>query len=103
MRVLFDPEPRGAGEIFSAEALAAFQAEYEVIAWAGEDRDRFYERWLPETDVLVSTQPMPMERLALASKLRAIFNVETNFLPNIDYEECFRRGIPVLAPGGVFG
>ena len=29
---------------------------------------------------------MPRERLDRAPKLRAIFNVETNFLPNIDYK-----------------
>jgi phosphoglycerate dehydrogenase-like enzyme len=45
---------------------------------------------------------MGADRLAMAPHLRAIFNVETNFLPNVDYEECFRRGIHVLAPGGVF-
>ena len=102
MRVLFDPEPRGVEEMFSTEALARFQADHEVVAWAGEDRDGFYAKWLPGTDVLISQQPMPVARLTLAPKLRAIFNVETNFLPNIDYEECFRRGIHVLAPGGVF-
>jgi len=28
--------------------------------------------------------------------------VEGNFLPNIDYEECFRRGIHVLCVAPVF-
>ncbi|MGL4235066.1 hydroxyacid dehydrogenase [Tabrizicola sp.] len=102
MRVLYDPEPRGTDEIFSAEALATFRSAYEVIAWQGEDRDSFYARHLPETDILISQQPMGRDRLDLAPNLRAIFNVETNFLPNIDYEECFRRGIHVLAPGAVF-
>jgi phosphoglycerate dehydrogenase-like enzyme len=45
---------------------------------------------------------MPRDRLDASPALRAIFNVETNFLPNIDYEECFRRGIHVLAPAAVF-
>jgi phosphoglycerate dehydrogenase-like enzyme len=34
--------------------------------------------------------------------LRAIINVETNFLQNIDYDACFERGIHVLAPGSAF-
>lgn len=102
MRVLFDPEPRGAEEIFSAEARARLHADYDVVEWQGEDRDSFYARWLPETDLLISQQPLPLERLVLAPKLRAIFNVETNFLPNVDYEACFQRGIHVLAPGAVF-
>ncbi|MDP3194098.1 hydroxyacid dehydrogenase [Tabrizicola sp.] len=102
MRVLYDPDPRSTGDIFSAHELAAFTSRYQVTEWQGQDRDAFYAEHLPGTDILISQQPMGADRLALAPNLRAIFNVETNFLPNIDYEECFRRGIPVLAPGGVF-
>ena len=102
MRVLYDPDPRTTDDIFSPDALAAFRSRYEVTEWLGQDRDAFYAEHLPGTEILVSQQAMGADRLTLAPKLRAIFNVETNFLPNIDYEECFRRGIPVLAPGGVF-
>lgn len=102
MRVLYDPEPRTTCDIFSADDLAAFKSRYQVTEWQGQDRDTFYAQHLPGTEILISQQPMGADRLALAPNLRAIFNVETNFLPNIDYEECFRRGIPVLAPGGVF-
>lgn len=101
LTVLFDPDPRGA-EIFTPEASEAFRSGYRVIGYDGGDRDAFYARHLPDTDILISQQPMDAARLALAPRLRAIFNVETNFLPNIDYDECFRRGIHVLAPGGVF-
>ncbi len=101
MRVLFDPDPRGE-EIFTPEAAARFRADHRVTEYTGGDRDAFYSRHLRDTDILVSQQPMPRDRLDAAPHLRAIFNVETNFLPNIDYDECFRRGIHVLAPGGVF-
>ena len=102
MRVLYDPEPRATDEIFSPEALAALRDGYQVTEWQGQDREAFYTAELPRTEILISQQPMGADRLALAPKLRAIFNVETNFLPNIDYDECFRRGIHVLAPGAVF-
>lgn len=102
MKILFDPAPRTEQDIFSEEDRAAFRKGYDVVAYEGGDRDDFYRRWLPECDVLVSQQPMDRARLALAPHLRAIFNVETNFLPNIDYEACFSRGIHVLAPSGVF-
>lgn len=102
MRVLYDPEPRATDEIFSPEDLASFRTEHDVVEWKGEDRVEFYARHLPETEILMSQQPMGVDRLALAPRLRAIFNVETNFLPNIDYEECFRRGIHVLTPAAVF-
>ncbi|MGV8988059.1 MAG: hydroxyacid dehydrogenase [Cypionkella sp.] len=102
MRVLYDPEPRSTEEIFSPADLSALRAANTVIEWQGEDRNAFYARHLPQTEILISQQTMEAERLALAPNLRAIFNVETNFLPNVDYEECFRRGIHVLAPGAVF-
>lgn len=102
MRVLYDPEPRSTDEIFSPEELAAFRSGHHVTEWQGEDRTAFYARHLPDTEILMSQQPMDSERLAMAPRLRAIFNVETNFLPNIDYEECFRRGIHVLTPAAVF-
>lgn len=102
MRVLYDPTPRETDQIFSPENLALFRSRYQVIEWQGEDRDAFYGRHLPTTDILISQQPMGRDRLDLAANLRAIINVETNFLPNIDYEECFRRSTYVLTPGAVF-
>jgi phosphoglycerate dehydrogenase-like enzyme len=101
MRVLFDPDPRGE-EIFTPEAARRFRDTHDVVEFSGGDRDAFYARHLPDADILVSQQPMDHGRLDMAPRLRAIINVETNFLPNIDYDECFRRGIHVLAPGGVF-
>ncbi len=102
MRALYDPTPRETDHIFSAENLALFRSRYQVTEWQGEDRDTFYAQHLPTTDILISQQPMGRDRLDMAVKLRVIINVETNFLPNIDYEECFRRGIHVLTPGAVF-
>lgn len=102
MRVLYDPEPRSTDEIFSPEDLALLRSAHEVISWQGQNRDDFYTLHLPWAEIVISQQAMGADRLALAPDLRAIFNVETNFLPNIDYEECFRRGIHVLAPGAVF-
>lgn len=102
MRILFDPEPRTAADIFSAEDQARFFATYNVVAWNGEDRDEFYRTHLPETEVLISQQRMERDRLDLAPRLRAIVNVETNFYPNVDYEACFQRGIHVIAPSSVF-
>jgi phosphoglycerate dehydrogenase-like enzyme len=88
--------------MFAPEMFARLQREHEVIAWNGEDRQEFYARHLPQAEVLVSQQGMDRTALDLAPGLRVIFNVETNFLPNIDYETSFARGIHVLAPSAVF-
>lgn len=102
MKVIFDPEPRTAGEMFSAADYETFRRDHVVAAYEGGDRGAFYDAHLPDCEILMSQQPMDRARLDKAPRLKAIFNVETNFLPNIDYDTCFSRGIHVLAPSGVF-
>lgn len=102
MKIIFDPAPRTSEEMFDRQDYAAFVEVHDVAVFDGGDRNAFYDLHLPDCEILMSQQPMDSARLAKAPKLRAIFNVETNFLPNIDYETCFQRGIHVLAPSGVF-
>jgi phosphoglycerate dehydrogenase-like enzyme len=63
--------------------------------------DRF-ESYLPDMALLIGQSDVPKSCLDRAPKLRAIINVETNFLQNVDYDACFERGIHVLAPGSAF-
>lgn len=102
MRIILDPEPRTAEDIFSEADYQELTRRHDVIVYSGEDRDVFYTRHLPDCEILLGQADMGPDRLAMASKLKAIINVETNFLPNVDYETCFQRGIHVLAPSGVF-
>lgn len=102
MRILYDPAPRRTDDIFSEADKARFFSDYDVVEVDPADRDAVYAWHLPETDVLISQQSMDRQRLESAPKLRAIFNVETNFLPNIDYANCFERGIHVLTPASIF-
>jgi len=102
MRILFDPEPRAAQDIFTPADQERFLKSYDVVVWQGEDREAFYRQHLPDAEVVISQQPMEKARLDLAPKLRCIVNVETNFLPNVDYEACFQRGVHVIAPSSVF-
>ena len=60
------------------------------------------DRHLPETVLLLGQTDMPRERIERAPRLKAIFNVETNFLPNIDYVACRDHGVWVLSPTSAF-
>lgn len=102
LKILYDPAPRTTDEIFSASDRERFFNEFDVVEVRHEDRAALYQDQLAQTDILISQQFMDQQRLTQATRLRAIFNVETNFLPNIDYSECFRRGIHVLTPASVF-
>ena len=102
MRILFDPEPRTTNEIFSEADRTAFFDKHDVIEVNSFNRTKAYEEYLPVAEILISQQPVSTTSLSKARNLKAIFNVETNFLLNIDYETCFARGIHVLTPASVF-
>jgi phosphoglycerate dehydrogenase-like enzyme len=102
--IVVDAAPRGLDEIFDAGLRAQLWALGRIEAHEGAGRmetDRL-ERLLPEAQLLIGQTDMGRDRLDKAKKLRAIINVETNFLQNVDYDTCFQRGIHVLAPSGAF-
>jgi phosphoglycerate dehydrogenase-like enzyme len=102
--IVIDPQPRGLSEIFDAANWARLQDLGELAVHEGQGRmpSERLEALLPEMALLIGQSDMPKERLDRAAKLRAIVNVETNFLQNVDYETCFQRGIHVLAPSSAF-
>jgi phosphoglycerate dehydrogenase-like enzyme len=101
--VLVDPLPRTLDSICDAPTRARLSALGRLVV--SEDRpmpDEEVDRLLPEAAILIGQTAMPRERLDRARNLKAIFNVETNFLPNIDYQACQERGIWVLSPTAAF-
>jgi phosphoglycerate dehydrogenase-like enzyme len=64
--------------------------------------DTLVDEHLPEAVAVIGQTTLGADRLARAAKLRAIFNVEGNFLPNVDYDTCFARGIHVLNASPAF-
>ena len=102
--IVVDPQPRGLTEIFDEALWRRLGGLGELALHEGPGRmpaERL-EALLPEMALLIGQSDMPKERLDRANKLRAIINVETNFLQNVDYETCFARGVHVLAPSSAF-
>jgi len=101
--VLCDPHPRRIDLIFRDEDKRRLESIARVIWQEAEHASaENIERYLADTVALIGQTPMPKERLDRAPNLRAIFNVEGNFLPNIDYQECHRRNIHVLSCAPAF-
>jgi phosphoglycerate dehydrogenase-like enzyme len=101
--VLVDPLPRTLDLIMTPDVRARLEELGEVIV--SEDRqmpDEQVEALLPETVLIFGQTDMPRERLDRAPKLKAIINVESNFMPNIDYQACVERGIWVITPASAF-
>jgi phosphoglycerate dehydrogenase-like enzyme len=102
--IVIDPQPRGLDEIFEPAVRVRLESLGELAIHDGPGRmapERF-EALLPEMTALIGQSDMPKARLDRAPNLRAIVNVETNFLQNVDYETCFERGIHVLTPSSAF-
>ncbi|HEV7893208.1 MAG TPA: hydroxyacid dehydrogenase [Pyrinomonadaceae bacterium] len=101
--ILLDPHPRPLDLIFSPEDKARLERLGRVVWHEGSPApEEHVEKYLPETVAIIGQTPMPRERLERAPRLRMIANVESNFLPNVDYEECHRRNVHVVATGPVF-
>ena len=101
--ILIDPLPRTLDSICDPETRSRLERLGRLVI--SEDRampDEMVDRYLPEATLLLGQTAMPRERIARASRLKAIFNVETNFLPNVDYAECHARGVWVLSPTSSF-
>ncbi len=101
--VIVDPLPRTLDVICDPETRRRLDALGRLVI--SEDRpmpDEELERLLPEAALLIGQTAMPRARLDRAPNLKAIFNVETNFLPNVDYQACQERGIWVLSPTAAF-
>ena len=89
--ILFDPFPRSIAQIFDEPTKKRLESLGNVIWHDGTPAsDEYIELHLPEVVALVGQSALPKERLDRAPKLRAVFNVESNFLPNVDYLECHR-------------
>lgn len=101
--ILLDPYPRPLDLIFSAADRARLEDLGQVIWHEGTRAPaELVEQHLPDVVAIIGQTDLPRERLERAPKLRLVANVESNFLPNVDYAECHRRTIYVVSTGPVF-
>ncbi len=96
------PEPRSLDLIFTPEARRALEANYRIVEVTEAEGPAGLAPHLPEAMFIIGQPPLSTLQLQAAPKLRAIFNVESNFLDNMDYDHCFAHGIHVLTTGKVF-
>jgi len=100
--VILRPAPQRVGRIFTADALACLNARYEVVDLEADPSDASLDAALPAAFAIIGQPDLPPARLARATHLRALLNVEGNFYPNVDYAGCFDRGICVLGCGPAY-
>ncbi len=100
--ILSCPLPRSLPLIFAPDRLAELRARYRIVETTDEGLPALPEEVLAEARYIIGQPPMDMALLARLPGLRCIFNVESNLLNNMPYDEVFRRGIHVVTTGAVF-
>ena len=101
--ILVDPLPRTLAMICDERTRARLDALGRlVIHEDGPMPDAIVEEHLPATVAILGQTAMPAERLERAPHLKAIVNVEGNFLPNVDYQAALDRGVHVLNASPAF-
>ncbi|MGH8860674.1 MAG: NAD(P)-dependent oxidoreductase [Jatrophihabitantaceae bacterium] len=98
--VVLLPGPHPSERIFTPQTRAALQAAFDVVDIEGHPER--IDAVLPRAFAIIGQPDLPESRLASAPQLRALFNVEGNFYPNVDYAACFDRGIHVLGCGPAY-
>jgi phosphoglycerate dehydrogenase-like enzyme len=96
------PEPRTLDLIFDPDDEATLRARYNIVEGSGSRLALTVLENIAEVKFIIGQPDLPTELLQRAKKLKAIFNVESNFLENMDYDYCFAHGIHVLTTGRVF-
>jgi phosphoglycerate dehydrogenase-like enzyme len=100
--VILRPTPQRADRIFSPAVRAELERDFRVLDLSADQGSASFDQLLPEAFAIIGQPDLPTERLARATALRAICNVEGNFYPNVDYRTAFARGIHVLGCGPAY-
>ncbi len=118
--VLLHTHPQPVDRIFDAATLDALRERFDVVDLSGpsgsdgageadvadgaaSNTDDRLDELLPRAFAIVGQPDLPTRRVARATNLRALLNVEGNFYPNVDYQALFDRGIHVLGCGPAYG
>jgi phosphoglycerate dehydrogenase-like enzyme len=101
--IFLAPAPRIVSDIFDENDLLRLRAVGDVVIHEGGPvTDAIFDDSAAKAEIIIGQIDLPESRLERATSLRAVFNVEGNFLPNIDYAYCFRHSIRILNISPIF-
>ena len=100
--VISDPFPRTLDLIFTKKKLKELKSKYKVLIAPHKNKRKFYEKYIDNVTFIMGQPDLDKKILSKAKKLKAIINVESNFMNNVDYDYCAKKGIHVIATSPVF-
>ena len=99
---ILDPFPRTLKLIFSKDKFKILKSRYNLIYAPKKHKKIFYYKNIHKASFIIGQPDLPKDLLIKAKKLKAVINVESNFMNNMDYQYCFKKGIHVIATSPVF-
>ena len=100
--VLIDPYPRTMDILFSKKNFDYLDKNFTLIKVPKKNKKFFYNKYLPLAKYIIGQPDLPTELISKQKILKGIFNVESNFMDNMDYDYCFKKNIHILATSPVF-
>ena len=100
--VISDPFPRTLDLIFTKSKLRELKSKYKILTAPKNNKKKFYEKNISSATFIMGQPDLDKIILSKAKKLKAIINVESNFMNNMDYDYCFKNKIHVIATSPVF-
>ena len=100
--IITDPFPRTMELIFTKTQLKYLSNNFTIIKAPIKNKGKFYKKYIPVAKFIIGQPNLPLNLINTQKKLKAIFNVESNFMDNMDYNYCFKNNIHVLATSPVF-
>tara|TARA_Y100000996_G_scaffold215332_1_gene169031 strand:- start:451 stop:828 length:378 start_codon:yes stop_codon:yes gene_type:complete len=89
--VISDPFPRTLDLIFTKEKIKELKNKYKIITVPKKNKKKFYENNIDKATFILGQPDLNKKILSKAKKLKAIINVESNFMNNVDYKYCFKK------------
>ncbi|MBT4951947.1 MAG: hydroxyacid dehydrogenase [Pelagibacteraceae bacterium] len=100
--ILIDPYPRTMDLLFSKKNFEYLKKNFTLITAPKKNKNYFYNKYLSTAKYIIGQPDLPTDLITKQNFLKAIFNVESNFMDNMDYGYCFEKNIHVLATSPVF-
>ena len=83
---IVDPFPRTLELIFSKDKFKILKSKYELLYAPKNQKKFFYEKNIHKASFIIGQPELRKDLLIKAKKLKAIINVESNFMDNMDYD-----------------
>ncbi len=100
--VICCPEPRSLDLIFRPAARKKLENTCRIVECGELEIGDLPENILASARYIIGQPPLSARTLSSLKSLKCIFNVESNLLNNMPYEQVFERGIHVVTTGAVF-